>query len=126
MRTGETSMIPPLVGSLFEPNLSLSLSTVLYCLSPSLIFLRLVRHVLLSPLTLTRVYAHLYYSHFNEIIKSHPGSEAYLNTCFKHYFCFIKVCSIFYICSSLIIFYSHFLYFLPPSSPFDFAGVQAC
>eukprot|EP01116_Phalansterium_solitarium_P011383 TRINITY_DN27040_c0_g1_i1.p1 TRINITY_DN27040_c0_g1~~TRINITY_DN27040_c0_g1_i1.p1 ORF type:complete len:223 (+),score=43.98 TRINITY_DN27040_c0_g1_i1:142-810(+) len=36
---------------------------------------------------LFRVYAHIYYSHFNKIISL--GEEAHLNTCFKHFYYFI-------------------------------------
>lgn len=36
---------------------------------------------------LFRVYAHIYYSHFNRIISL--GEEAHLNTCFKHFYYFI-------------------------------------
>jgi len=34
-----------------------------------------------------RIYAHVYYSHFNTIVSL--GEEAHLNTCFKHYYYFI-------------------------------------
>jgi MOB kinase activator 1 len=36
---------------------------------------------------LFRVYAHIYYSHFEKIVSL--GEEAHLNTCFKHYFYFV-------------------------------------
>ena len=36
---------------------------------------------------LFRVYAHLYYSHFQKIVAL--GEEAHLNTCFKHFYYFI-------------------------------------
>eukprot|EP01129_Flabellula_baltica_P002300 TRINITY_DN1211_c0_g1_i1.p1 TRINITY_DN1211_c0_g1~~TRINITY_DN1211_c0_g1_i1.p1 ORF type:complete len:189 (+),score=31.99 TRINITY_DN1211_c0_g1_i1:207-773(+) len=36
---------------------------------------------------LFRVYAHIYYSHFNQICSF--GEEAHLNTCFKHFYYFI-------------------------------------
>ena len=36
---------------------------------------------------LFRVYAHIYYSHFDKIIEL--GEEAHLNTCFKHFYFFI-------------------------------------
>jgi MOB kinase activator 1 len=36
---------------------------------------------------LFRIYAHIYYSHFNKIVSL--GEEAHLNTCFKHYYYFI-------------------------------------
>jgi len=34
-----------------------------------------------------RVYAHIYYSHFNQVVSL--GEEAHLNTCFKHFYYFI-------------------------------------
>jgi len=34
-----------------------------------------------------RVYAHMYYSHFNQVMSL--GEEAHLNTCFKHFYYFI-------------------------------------
>jgi len=34
-----------------------------------------------------RIYAHVYYSHFNTIVSL--GEEAHLNTCFKHFYYFI-------------------------------------
>eukprot|EP01092_Planopodium_desertum_P001558 TRINITY_DN12377_c0_g1_i1.p1 TRINITY_DN12377_c0_g1~~TRINITY_DN12377_c0_g1_i1.p1 ORF type:complete len:225 (-),score=25.50 TRINITY_DN12377_c0_g1_i1:67-741(-) len=37
---------------------------------------------------LFRVYAHIYYSHFDKIINL--GEEAHLNTCFKHFYYFIE------------------------------------
>jgi len=37
---------------------------------------------------LFRVYAHLYYSHYQKIVAL--GVEAHINTCFKHYFYFVK------------------------------------
>jgi len=37
---------------------------------------------------LFRVYAHIYYSHFNKIRSL--GEEAHLNTCFKHFYYFTK------------------------------------
>jgi len=37
---------------------------------------------------LFRVYAHIYYSHFNKIRSL--GEEAHLNTCFKHFFYFTR------------------------------------
>jgi len=37
---------------------------------------------------LFRVYAHIYYSHFNKIVSL--GVEAHLNTCFKHFYYFVK------------------------------------
>eukprot|EP01120_Amphizonella_sp_Union-15-10_P004584 TRINITY_DN1522_c0_g1_i1.p1 TRINITY_DN1522_c0_g1~~TRINITY_DN1522_c0_g1_i1.p1 ORF type:complete len:220 (+),score=29.75 TRINITY_DN1522_c0_g1_i1:105-764(+) len=36
---------------------------------------------------LFRIYAHIYYSHFDKIVSL--GEEAHLNTCFKHYYYFI-------------------------------------
>jgi MOB kinase activator 1 len=36
---------------------------------------------------LFRVYAHIYYSHFDKIVSL--GEEAHLNTCFKHYYFFV-------------------------------------
>jgi len=36
---------------------------------------------------LFRIYAHIYYSHFPQIISL--GEEAHLNTCFKHYYYFV-------------------------------------
>jgi MOB kinase activator 1 len=36
---------------------------------------------------LFRVYAHLYYSHFQEIVNL--GAEAHLNSCFKHFIMFV-------------------------------------
>mmetsp|Transcript_5279 Transcript_5279/g.6422 ORF Transcript_5279/g.6422 Transcript_5279/m.6422 type:complete len:219 (-) Transcript_5279:317-973(-) len=36
---------------------------------------------------LFRVYAHIYYSHFQKIVSL--GEEAHLNTCFKHFYLFI-------------------------------------
>jgi MOB kinase activator 1 len=36
---------------------------------------------------LFRVYAHIYYSHFSKVVSL--GEEAHLNTCFKHFYCFI-------------------------------------
>ena len=36
---------------------------------------------------LFRVYAHIYYSHFQKIVSL--GEEAHLNTCFKHFYYFI-------------------------------------
>eukprot|EP01121_Diplochlamys_sp_Union-15-3_P010363 TRINITY_DN2900_c0_g2_i1.p1 TRINITY_DN2900_c0_g2~~TRINITY_DN2900_c0_g2_i1.p1 ORF type:complete len:218 (-),score=36.81 TRINITY_DN2900_c0_g2_i1:116-769(-) len=36
---------------------------------------------------LFRIYAHIYYNHFNKIVSL--GEEAHLNTCFKHYYYFI-------------------------------------
>jgi MOB kinase activator 1 len=36
---------------------------------------------------LFRVYAHIYYSHFEKIVDL--GEEAHLNTCFKHYYYFV-------------------------------------
>lgn len=36
---------------------------------------------------LFRIYAHIYYSHFNKIVSL--GEEPHLNTCFKHYYYFI-------------------------------------
>jgi len=36
---------------------------------------------------LFRVYAHIYFSHFRDIVQS--GIEAHLNTCFKHFYLFI-------------------------------------
>jgi len=36
---------------------------------------------------LFRVYAHIYYSHFQRVCNL--GQEAYLNTCFKHFYYFI-------------------------------------
>jgi len=36
---------------------------------------------------LFRIYAHIYYSHFNKIMAL--GEEAHLNTCFKHYYYFV-------------------------------------
>eukprot|EP01119_Soliformovum_irregulare_P008951 TRINITY_DN22040_c0_g1_i1.p1 TRINITY_DN22040_c0_g1~~TRINITY_DN22040_c0_g1_i1.p1 ORF type:complete len:219 (+),score=54.90 TRINITY_DN22040_c0_g1_i1:84-740(+) len=35
-----------------------------------------------------RVYAHIYYSHFQHIVTT--GEEAHLNTCFKHFYFFIS------------------------------------
>jgi len=37
---------------------------------------------------LFRVYAHIYYSHFQKIVSL--GEEAHLNTCFKHFYLFIS------------------------------------
>ena len=37
---------------------------------------------------LFRVYAHIYYSHFQKIVAL--GEEAHLNTCFKHFYYFIS------------------------------------
>jgi len=37
---------------------------------------------------LFRVYAHIYYSHFHQIVSL--GEEAHLNTCFKHFYYFIQ------------------------------------
>lgn len=37
---------------------------------------------------LFRVYAHIYYSHFHKIVNL--GEEAHLNTCFKHFYYFIR------------------------------------
>jgi MOB kinase activator 1 len=37
---------------------------------------------------LFRVYAHIYYSHFDKIMSL--SAEAHLNTCFKHFSVFIK------------------------------------
>eukprot|EP01130_Rhizamoeba_saxonica_P006125 TRINITY_DN2431_c1_g1_i2.p1 TRINITY_DN2431_c1_g1~~TRINITY_DN2431_c1_g1_i2.p1 ORF type:complete len:206 (-),score=33.19 TRINITY_DN2431_c1_g1_i2:43-660(-) len=37
---------------------------------------------------LFRIYAHIYYSHFEQIMQS--GEEAHLNTCFKHFYFFIR------------------------------------
>lgn len=37
---------------------------------------------------LFRIYAHIYYSHFQKIVSL--GEEAHLNTCFKHFFYFIE------------------------------------
>lgn len=37
---------------------------------------------------LFRVYAHIYYSHFQKIVNL--GEEAHLNTCFKHFYYFIE------------------------------------
>eukprot|EP01087_Luapelamoeba_hula_P010058 TRINITY_DN2645_c0_g1_i1.p1 TRINITY_DN2645_c0_g1~~TRINITY_DN2645_c0_g1_i1.p1 ORF type:complete len:215 (+),score=48.18 TRINITY_DN2645_c0_g1_i1:138-782(+) len=37
---------------------------------------------------LFRVYAHIYYHHFNKICEL--GEEAHLNTCFKHFYYFIE------------------------------------
>jgi MOB kinase activator 1 len=37
---------------------------------------------------LFRVYAHIYYSHFQKIVTL--GEEAHLNTCFKHFYYFIE------------------------------------
>jgi len=39
---------------------------------------------------LFRVYAHIYYNHFAECIKWTPNNEAFLNTCFKHFYYFIN------------------------------------
>lgn len=39
---------------------------------------------------LFRVYAHIYHSHFHEICSL--KAEAHLNTCFKHFILFAKVC----------------------------------
>ena len=36
---------------------------------------------------LFRVYAHIYYCHFEKLVAL--GAEAYLNTCFKHFVYFI-------------------------------------
>ena len=36
---------------------------------------------------LFRVYAHIYYSHFQKIVSQ--AEEAHLNTCFKHFYYFI-------------------------------------
>jgi len=36
---------------------------------------------------LFRIYAHIYYSHFQKIVSL--GEEAHLNTCFKHFYFFI-------------------------------------
>eukprot|EP01122_Echinamoeba_exundans_P011189 TRINITY_DN435_c0_g1_i1.p1 TRINITY_DN435_c0_g1~~TRINITY_DN435_c0_g1_i1.p1 ORF type:complete len:216 (-),score=60.46 TRINITY_DN435_c0_g1_i1:209-856(-) len=36
---------------------------------------------------LFRIYAHIYYSHFNKIVSL--GEEAHLNTCFKHFYYFV-------------------------------------
>lgn len=36
---------------------------------------------------LFRVYAHIYYSHFNKMVSF--GAEAHLNTCFKHFIYFV-------------------------------------
>lgn len=36
---------------------------------------------------LFRVYAHLYYSHFEKVVNI--GAEAHLNTCFKHFILFV-------------------------------------
>lgn len=36
---------------------------------------------------LFRVYAHVYHSHFDEIVAM--GAEAHLNTCFKHFIYFV-------------------------------------
>lgn len=38
-----------------------------------------------------RVYAHIYHSHFKQVCSL--GEEAHLNTCFKHFIIFIKVCA---------------------------------
>jgi len=35
-----------------------------------------------------RVYAHIYHSHFQRIAR--VGAEAHLNTCFKHFICFVN------------------------------------
>lgn len=37
---------------------------------------------------LFRVYAHIYYCHFREI--EHLGAEAHLNTCFKHFYYYVR------------------------------------
>lgn len=37
---------------------------------------------------LFRVYAHLYYSHFEKVVNI--GAEAHLNTCFKHFIVFVR------------------------------------
>eukprot|EP01086_Lenisia_limosa_P014589 TRINITY_DN45463_c0_g1_i1.p1 TRINITY_DN45463_c0_g1~~TRINITY_DN45463_c0_g1_i1.p1 ORF type:complete len:213 (+),score=21.62 TRINITY_DN45463_c0_g1_i1:48-686(+) len=37
---------------------------------------------------LFRVYGHLYYSHFSEVVRQ--GEEAHLNTCFKHFVFFVR------------------------------------
>ena len=39
---------------------------------------------------LFRVYAHIYHSHFHEVCSL--KAEAHLNTCFKHFILFAKVC----------------------------------
>ena len=38
---------------------------------------------------LFRVYAHMYHSHFKEVVAL--GEEAHLNTCFKHFVHFVRV-----------------------------------
>jgi MOB kinase activator 1 len=38
---------------------------------------------------LFRVYAHIYHSHFHTIVEL--GAEAHINTCFKHFICFVVV-----------------------------------
>eukprot|EP00727_Mastigamoeba_balamuthi_P009984 m51a1_g5608 putative mps1 binder-like protein (213) ;mRNA; f:709063-710165 len=47
-------------------------------------FVQVVKNVFKK---LFRVYAHMYYSHFEKIVSL--GEEAHLNTCFKHFYCFI-------------------------------------
>lgn len=37
---------------------------------------------------LFRVYAHVYYSHFEKVVNI--GAEAHLNSCFKHFILFVK------------------------------------
>jgi MOB kinase activator 1 len=37
---------------------------------------------------LFRVYAHIYYSHFQKVVAL--GEEAHLNTCFKHFYYFVS------------------------------------
>lgn len=46
-----------------------------------------VNHVKVIFKRLFRVYAHIYYSHFAEVVRM--GAEAHLNTCFKHFICFV-------------------------------------
>lgn len=36
---------------------------------------------------LFRIYAHIYYSHFEKVVAL--GEEAHLNTCFKHFYYFV-------------------------------------
>lgn len=37
-----------------------------------------------------RVYAHIYYSHFAEMVAVSPVSEAFLNSAFKHFHYFVQ------------------------------------
>jgi hypothetical protein len=55
------------------------------------VFKRLFRQILKQipvVLTVSRIYAHTYYSHAQEIVNL--GVEAHLNSSFKHFYLFIK------------------------------------